>query len=91
MSDDTTRDDTGPDRDGLIGKVQETVGWLTADREAEAKGKVRQEGGEAGGDDDDVERAEDALRQDYEEYDPAVDGAPVAEDVTPADADPRTG
>lgn len=89
MSDDTTDDDTGTGRDGLVGKVQETLGWLTADREAEAKGKVRQEGGETG--EDDVERAERALRQDYEEYDPAVDDAPVAEDVTPADADPRTG
>ena len=89
MSDDTTKDDTATGRDGLVGKVQEKVGWLTADREAEAKGKARQQGGEAG--DDDVEQAEKALRQDYEEYDPAVDGAPVAEDVTPADTDPRTG
>lgn len=83
-------DDTGKD-DSLKGKVTEAVGWLTADREAEAKGKAERM---AGGDevtDDDVEEAEKDLRQDYEEYDPAVDGAPVAEDVTPADADPRTG
>jgi uncharacterized protein YjbJ (UPF0337 family) len=83
-------DDTGK-TDSLKGKVQEAVGWLTADREAEAKGKVERL---AGGDevsDEDVEEAEKDLRQDYEEYDPAVDGAPVATDVTPADTDPRTG
>ncbi len=82
--DDTSRSDE------VIGKVQEKVGWLTADREAEARGKVRQEkDGDAT--DEDVEAAEKDLRQDYEEYDPAVDGAPVATDVTPADTDPRTG
>ncbi|HEX7132706.1 MAG TPA: hypothetical protein VF228_09025 [Iamia sp.] len=81
-------DDTGKTH-GLIGKVREKVGWLTADREAEAKGKVEQTDDDVS--DDQVEQAERDLRQDYEEYDPAVDDAPVAEDVTPADADPRTG
>jgi uncharacterized protein YjbJ (UPF0337 family) len=81
-------DDTGKTH-GLIGRIREKVGWLTADREAEAKGKVEQTDDDVS--DDEVERAERDLRQDYEEYDPAVDGAPVAEDVTPADADPRTG
>jgi len=82
-------DDTGK-KDDLIGKVQEKVGWLTADREAEAKGKLKQADGDPA-DDEAVEEAEKDLREDYEEYDPAVDGAPVAEDVTPADTDPRTG
>jgi uncharacterized protein YjbJ (UPF0337 family) len=82
-------DDTGK-KDELIGKVQEKVGWLTADREAEAKGKLKQSEGDTS-DPDAVEEAEQDLREDYEEYDPAVDEAPVAEDVTPADADPRTG
>lgn len=83
-------DDTGTD-DSVKGKVTEAVGWLTADREAEAKGKAERLAG--GGDvtDEDVEQAEKDLRQDYEEYDPAVDDEPVAPDVTPADTDPRTG
>jgi uncharacterized protein YjbJ (UPF0337 family) len=87
MNDDTG--DTGK-KDDLIGKVQEKVGWLTADREAEAKGKLKQADGDAS-DDEAVEQAEKDVREDYEEYDPDVDGAPVAQDVTPADADPRTG
>jgi uncharacterized protein YjbJ (UPF0337 family) len=78
--------------DSVKGKVQEAVGWLTADREAEAKGKVeRLAGSKDDITDEVVEQAEQDLRQDYDEYDPAVDGEPVAEDVTPADADPRTG
>jgi len=89
MSDDTDKDDPGP-KDELIGKVQEKVGWLTADREAEAKGKLKQSEGDTS-DPDAIEEAEQDLREDYEEYDPDVDDAPVAEDVTPADADPRTG
>lgn len=83
-------DDTGK-KDDVIGKVQEKVGWLTADREAEAKGKLRQE---SDGDvtDEDAEQAEKQLREEkYDEYDPAVDDQPVAKDVTPSDADPRTG
>lgn len=67
------------------------MGWLTADREAEAKGKAERLSGDEEVTDDDVEAAEKDLRQDYEEYDPAVDEAPVAQDVTPADSDPRTG
>ena len=82
-------DETGK-TDDLIGKVQEKVGWLTADREAEAKGKLKQADGDPS-DDEAVEEAEKDLREDYEEYDPAVDDAPVASDVTPADSDPRTG
>lgn len=75
--------------DDTKGKIEEAVGWLTADREAEAKGKARQEGDTS---DEAVERAEKELREEeYEEYDPAVDDEPVAKDVTPADADPRTG
>ena len=83
-------DDTGKD-DSLKGKVEEAVGWLTADREAEAKGKVERLAGGEDVTDEDVEQAERDLRQDYEEYDPAVDDEPVAPDVTPADSDPRTG
>lgn len=82
-------DDTG--KDSVKGKVTEAVGWLTADREAEAKGKVERLVGGEEVSDEDVEQAERDLREDYEEYAPAVDDAPVAEDVTPADADPRTG
>jgi uncharacterized protein YjbJ (UPF0337 family) len=75
--------------DDTKGKIQEAVGWLTADREAEAKGRARQEGDTS---DEAVEEAEKELRaEEYEEYDPDVDGDPVAKDVTPADSDPRTG
>jgi uncharacterized protein YjbJ (UPF0337 family) len=74
--------------DDTKGKVEEAVGWLTADREAEAKGKARQEGDTS---DEAVEEAERELREERGEYDPDVDGEPVAKDVTPADADPRTG
>lgn len=84
--------------DDLVGKVEEKIGWLTADREVEAKGKLRRL--DAGTDDDGdaeevdaeevVEEAEDDLRQAYGEYDPAVDGEPPATDVRPGDADPAT-
>lgn len=77
--------------DSVKGKVQEAVGWLTADREAEAKGKVERLAGDEEVTDEDVEAAERDLRQDYDEYDPDVDDQPVAKDVTPADSDPRTG
>lgn len=84
------------DNDSLVGKVQEKVGWLTGDREAEAKGKLaRLDDGSGDESDDDaaeaVAQAEKDLRQDYEEYDPAVDDDPTAPDVTPADIDPRPG
>lgn len=86
MSDD---DDDGKD-DDLVGKVQEKVGWLTADREAEAKGKLRRldDGTEDGSDEEAaqaVEQAERDVRREYEEYDPAVDDEPPAPDVTPSD------
>jgi len=84
-------DDTGKKDDSLKGKVTEAVGWLTADREAEAKGKAERLAGGEEVTDDDVEAVEKDLRQDYEEYDPAVDDQPVAADVTPADGDDRTG
>lgn len=77
--------------DSVKGKVQEAVGWLTADREAEAKGKVERLAGDEEVTDEHVEAAERDLRQDYDEYDPDVDDQPVAKDVTPADSDPRTG
>ena len=73
------------------GKVQEAVGWLTADREAEARGKVERLSGDAEVDGEQVEQAERDVRQEDGEYDPDVDDMPVAKDVTPADADPRTG
>jgi uncharacterized protein YjbJ (UPF0337 family) len=82
-------DDTGTD--SVKGKVKEAVGWLTADREAEAEGKAERLAGGEDVTDEEVEQAEKDLRQDYEEYDPAVDDEPVAADVTPADADDRTG
>lgn len=74
--------------DDTKGKIEEAVGWLTADREAEAKGKARQDGETS---DEAVDEAERELREERGEYDPDVDGEPVAKDVTPADADPRTG
>lgn len=77
--------------DSVKGKVQEAVGWLTADREAEAKGKVERLAGDGEVTDEMVEEAEKDVRQDYDEYDPSVDDQPVAPDVTPADTDPRTG
>lgn len=85
MSDDTSKDDS------VKGRVTEAVGWLTGDREAEAKGKAERLAGGEEVTDEDVEAVERDLRQDYEEYDPAVDDEPVAADVTPADADDRTG
>ncbi len=83
-------DDTGSD-DSLKGKVGEAIGWLTADREAEARGKVERVSGDEEVTDEQVEQAEQDIRQEDGEYDPAVDDQPVARDVTPADADPRTG
>lgn len=86
-------DDTGTD--STKGKVEEAVGWLTADREAEAKGKVeRLSGGEELSDGEQaelVDQAEQDVRRRNGEHDPSVDGLPVAKDVTPADSDPRTG
>lgn len=77
------------DGDDLKGKIQEKVGWLTGDREAEAKGKLRRldDGDEAADDDDGqaVDEAERDLRQTYGEHDPAVDGAEVADEKRPVD------
>lgn len=81
------------DGDDLIGKLEEKVGWLTADREAEAKGKLRRLGGDDADDADDAEESEPEaadtaqkdLRGTYGEYDPAVDDKPVAKDVRPSD------
>ncbi len=71
------------DGDDLVGKVQEKLGWLTADREAEAKGKLRRlDDGTGDGSDEEaaaaVEQAERDVRQEYDEYDPAVDDEPPA-------------
>ena len=77
--------------DSTKGKVEEAVGWLTADREAEAKGKVDRLAGDEEVSDEVVDEAERDVREDRGEYDPDVDDQPVAKDVTPADADPRTG
>lgn len=77
--------------DSMKGKVEEAVGWLTGDREAEAKGRVERRSGDEEVTDEAVEEAEKDLRQERGEYDPAVDDQPVADDVTPADSDPRTG
>lgn len=80
------------DGDSTLGKVQQAVGWLTGDREAEAKGKLRRvegEGGDAGADPDEVVAdAEQELRQTYGEHDPSVDGAPVAGTKRPGDPAP---
>lgn len=86
-------DDTG--NDSAKGKIKEAVGWLTADREAEAEGKVERLAGDRDLSDEEraevVEQAERDVRRRDGEYDPAVDDQPVAKDVTPADSDPRTG
>lgn len=79
-------------KDDLIGKIQEKTGWLTADREAEAEGKMRRlkarQGGEDASDDEAeavAEEAEQDLRESYGEYDPDVDGKPTAPDVRPVE------
>lgn len=78
--------------DDLIGKVKEKVGWLTGDREAEAKGKLRRleatddaEDGDGDQAVDTVKEAEKDVRSDYGEYDPDVDGATPATDIRPGD------
>lgn len=79
--------------DDLGGKIAEKVGWLTGDREAEAKGKLRRLHGKDSDDGDQsdeaeaeaVKEAEKDVRAGYGEYDPDVDGAPTASDVRPAD------
>lgn len=81
--------------DSVTGKVQEAVGWLTGDREAEAKGKLKRLDADGEGTDEDaaaaVDQAEKDLREERGEYDPDVDGAPLAEDERPAEADPESG
>ncbi|WCO65239.1 CsbD family protein [Iamia majanohamensis] len=83
--------------DDLVGKVEEKVGWLTGDREAEAKGKLRRLDPDHGHHEDESEEAEaeaaDAAQravraEEYGEYDPDVDGATPAADVRPADTEP---
>ncbi len=86
--------------DDLIGKIKEKTGWLTADREVEAEGKLRRLRAAIGSEDDEAdaddatgdadaaevaEEAEHDLRQAYGEYDPEVDDAPTAPDVRPVD------
>lgn len=78
------------DDDSTIGKIEEKIGWLTADRKVEAKGKLRrldadaedgndadadaEEGdGEVGARHATLDDAEQELRQDYGEHDPAVE------------------
>ena len=76
----------------LIGRLKEAVGWLTADRRAEAEGRLRQvdEGSDADEEDaaEAVAEAERDHRRGYGEYDPAVDDAAPAHDVPPADERP---
>ncbi len=73
--------------DDLIGKVKEKVGWLTGDRQAEAKGKLRRL--DTDHDDDEtreaVDEAERDVRAGYGEYDPDVDDATPAADTRPGD------
>lgn len=87
---------SGKDGDDLIGKVEEKVGWLTGDREAEAKGKLRRLAPEESDESDESEQADEPdadaadtaqkdVRATYGEYDPGVDGKPVAKDVRPRD------
>ncbi len=80
------------DGDSTLGKVQQAVGWLTGDREAEAKGKLRRVEGEGGGAgpeaDEVVAEAEADVREKYGEHDPAVDDAPVADTTRPGDPAP---
>ena len=81
------------DGDSVIGKVEEKIGWLTGDREVEAKGKLKRldaaDGEEADGDDeaaaDAVAEAEKDNRANYGEYDASVDGEAPAKDVRPVD------
>jgi uncharacterized protein YjbJ (UPF0337 family) len=54
------------------GKIKEAVGWLTADRTAEAEGKTEQEAADPaspvdGVTDDAVAEETDAVREDYGE------------------------
>lgn len=86
--------------DDLVGKVEEKVGWLTGDRDAEARGKLRRLDPERGHHDDEPDEAEaeaaeaaeaaqrDVRAEQYGEYDPDVDGATPAADVRPTDTEP---
>ncbi|CAN5513090.1 hypothetical protein BH24ACT4_BH24ACT4_26180 [soil metagenome] len=80
--------------DDFVGKLEEKVGWLTGDREAEAKGKLRRLDPDHGDHEDESDdakaqparEAEKDVRADYGEYDPDVDGATPASDTRPADS-----
>lgn len=82
--------------DSLVGKVKEKMGWLTADRKVEAKGKLRRLEREHDDPDDEsdetktaaAQEAENDVRADYGEYDPDVDDAPTAADTRPIDHQP---
>jgi uncharacterized protein YjbJ (UPF0337 family) len=54
----------GDDATRVKGKVEEALGWATGDREAEAKGRVEEETGHQPSDDE-VDQAEDEVRQDH--------------------------
>jgi uncharacterized protein YjbJ (UPF0337 family) len=45
------------------GKIKETVGWVTGDREVQAKGRVESAGGDSSNDAE-VEQAEQDVRRD---------------------------
>ncbi|MEJ7583183.1 MAG: hypothetical protein WKF43_03670 [Acidimicrobiales bacterium] len=78
MADDETTDDPDEDTSSLGGKITEKLGWLTADRQMEAEGRLNQtEDDGLSGDDDDAARAADAaqleVRRDYDELHPDIE------------------
>lgn len=88
MSEDKTptepeEDHDGDPKKGLMGKVNEKLGWLTADRTKEAQGRLQQAdaaGGNRhdGGEDEDssaadaVDKAERQVRAEYGDLAPGV-------------------
>lgn len=77
---DEDNDDDDDGKGSLGGKIKEKLGWLTADRQLEAEGKLQQSdaaglGAETDGDDDDTaaeaaDRAELEVRSGYDELHP---------------------
>ena len=85
MADDDNGDDAdGDDKSSLGGKITEKLGWLTADRQMEAEGRLKQTeaAGLSGAEEDDnddeaaaagaADQAELEVRRDYDELHPDV-------------------
>lgn len=72
-------------------KVTEKLGWATADRRMEAKGKLEQLGGTGDGDEEEAERALDEadlhVRADHDDLAPDAEPSP---DEQPVKANPPT-